>query len=261
MGPDGRAQKRAPDYEATRGRGTLSNVSATISEPPLSVVVFAVDEEENVESVLSELREWLDVHEPGSEIVFVDDGSRDATSERALSVLAGTPHQLLRHETNRGIGAALKTGVPVCRARWVTFMPADGQIAPEAIGTLRRATLGGAVDVAFSIYADRDDGLSRKVLSWGVRALVRTIHGVRLSSDGPYLFRRELFRPDSIKSDTFFLNFEFPIRLLLDGRASDVVVIHCRPRRAGRSKSARLRTVGLVARELLAFRVRRALER
>ena len=228
--------------------------------PDLSLIVFAYNEAANVTPVLAELRAWLAEHEPRAEIVFVDDGSTDATSAVAQAALAGMPHRLVRHAHNRGIGAALKSGTAAASAAWVTFVPADGQIAPSAIGTLREAARAHDAEVVFSIYADRDDGLDRKLLSFGVRALITGIHGVRLESDGPYLFKRALFDASRLPSDSFFLNFEFPIRMLLAKRRTAVVVISCRPRRSGRSKSKSLRTILRVGRELAAFRLRRALE-
>jgi dolichol-phosphate mannosyltransferase len=227
----------------------------------LSIVVFAYNEAENIGPVLGELRQWLQTHEPNAEILFVDDGSTDSTATEAARALDGMLHRVLRHERNRGIGAALKTGVAEASAPWVTFLPADGQIDPAAIGTLRAAAAaGGQVDVVFSVYADRDDGFDRKLMSFGVRALVLAVHGVKLRCEGPYLFRRELFIPEQLPSDSFFLNFEFPIRVLAAHRPTDVVTIHCRPRRSGASKSARAGVVVRVARELLVFRLRRLLE-
>lgn len=231
-----------------------------MSEHALSLIVFAFNESENVTPVLAELRAWLDKHEPDTEIVFVDDGSADDTAEVARRALEGSRFQVLRHETNRGIGAALKTGVRAARGPWVTFMPADGQIEPEAIGTLRGAVNEPDVGVVFSVYENRDDGLHRKVLSWGVRTLIRGVHGVRMRSDGPYLFRKDLFDPDALKPDTFFLNFEFPIRVLAAGTPSREVTIRCRPRRAGESKTAHARRVWGVAKELMDLRVRRLLD-
>jgi glycosyltransferase involved in cell wall biosynthesis len=257
----------------------------------LSVIVFAYNEGENVRPVLEELTAWLDRYEPDSEIIFVDDGSRDDTSDVARRVLAGRRGACLRHEQNRGIGAALKTGVAASSGRWVTFLPADGQIEPQAIASLRAAAGGpegrdaktGAregglearqaelargradrparepneVDVVFSVYEHRNDGLDRKLLSFGVRGLITLIHGVRLQSDGPYLFRRELFDPQQLKPDTFFLNFEFPIRVLAAGLPHRTVTIRCRPRRAGSSKSTGIKRVAGVARDLFELRVRR----
>jgi dolichol-phosphate mannosyltransferase len=229
--------------------------------PSLSIIVFAYNEAQNIAPVLGELHAWLRAHEPQSEIVFVDDGSRDDTLQAARAALATARAKFLRHERNLGIGAALKTAVRACEAPWVTFLPADGQIAPRAIGTLRAAASGGDVDVVFSTYAARDDGLHRKLLSFGVRALIYSVHGVRMRSDGPYLFRRELFVPEQLKPDTFFLNFEFPIRVLARRLSTRNVVIECRPRRAGVSKSTGWKRIAGVARDLLDLRRRRLQER
>ena len=226
----------------------------------LSVIIFAFNEEANIAPVLLELRNWLSSNEPSAEIVFVDDGSSDGTSAEASKALAGAPHQLIRHESNRGIGAALKTGVRAAKGTWVTFLPADGQIAPDAIGTLRDAAARDRSEVVFSVYDHRDDGLHRKILSAGVRALIFLVHGVRMRSDGPYLFRRPLFDADQLVPDTFFLNFEFPIRLLGAGVPTTVVTIACRPRRSGQSKSTGLKRIIGVAQDLLELRVRRAKE-
>jgi dolichol-phosphate mannosyltransferase len=228
--------------------------------PELSVILFAYNEEENIAPVLLELRDWLTIHEPSAEIVFVDDGSTDGTSAEASKALTGAPHQLVRHETNRGIGAALKTGVRTAKGAWVTFLPADGQISPDAIGTLRNAAARDRSEVVFSVYDHRDDGLHRKVLSAGVRALIYMVHGVRMNSDGPYLFRRPLFDADLLAPDTFFLNFEFPIRVLGAGVPASVVTIECRPRRSGQSKSTGLKRIYGVAQDLIELRVRRAKE-
>ncbi|MDB4972184.1 MAG: hypothetical protein JWN48_525 [Myxococcaceae bacterium] len=239
--------------------------------PDLAIVVFAYNEAENIVPVLRELCDWLDKHEPDSELVVVDDGSTDQTAEQARLLLRGRRAQVLRHEQNRGIGAALKTGVRAAKARWVTFMPADGQIEPSAIGTLRQAARppqsnvgaepsseAGPVDVVFSVYDDRNDGLDRKLLSFGVRALIAAVHRVVVRSDGPYLFRRTLFDPDQLAPDSFFLNFEFPIRVVSADLPRRTVTIRCRPRRAGVSKSASLRRIWGVGRDLFELRRRRS---
>ena len=231
----------------------------SVAEPALSIIVLAYNEAENVGPVLSELLDYLGAQHPSTEIVFVDDGSRDGTYEAATAALRGARAKILRHETNRGMGAAIKTGVRACEGTWVTFLPADGQIEPAAISTLLAAG-SDDVDIVFSTYDQRNDGWHRKLLSFGVRALVLAVHGVVLRSDGPYLFRRELFRPEALPPDSFFLNFEFPIRVLIDKRRTRNVVIRCRQRRAGVSKSTGLKRIAGVARELIDFRVRRARE-
>ena len=231
-----------------------------MSAPELSVVVVAFDEEENTAPVLGELSDWLARHEPDAEIVFVDDGSSDATGQRARGALEGCAHQVIQHDVNRGIGAALKSGVHAARGTWVTFLPADGQVSPDAIGALREAATKAGADVAFSVYRHRADGWSRRILSGGLRSLILVVYGVWLRSEGPYLFRRSLFDVKQLRANTFFLNFEFPIRMLRAGTPATHVVIECRARWAGRSKIARARKIGEVGRDLVALRCRLAKE-
>lgn len=228
-----------------------------MTDRELSVVVFAYNEEINIAAVLGELRGWLAENEPRAEIVFVDDGSIDGTSREAALALRDFPHRIVNHAWNRGIGAALKSGVLHSQGAWVTFLPADGQIDPAAIGTLRAEQARTDSDVVLSVYDHRDDGFDRKLLSHGVRALIRIVHGVRLESDGPYLFRRSIFDIGQLKPNTFFLNFEFPIRVLAAGLRTSTVTIACRPRRAGTSKSTQWYRILGVAKDLLDLRMRR----
>lgn len=223
---------------------------------PLSLIVLAHDEAENVATVLDEILAWLDDHEPDAELIFIDDGSSDNTATTAESALAGRNARVVRHPHKRGIGAAIRTGTVEATHPWVTFMPADGQIAPEGIGILRATAARDGNVLVLSVYEAREDGHVRKLLSWGVRTLIRVIHGVTLRCEGPYLFRRRLFDADLLIPDSFFLNFEFPIRVLRAGHPVSVAEIRCRPRIGGRSKTANLATVFEVAGDLVGLRLR-----
>src|SRR5688500_151242 len=131
--------------------------------PALSLVVFAFDEAENVPAVLGEIVARVRRRGGDDQIPFVDDGSRGGTAAAAEAVLAGMPAaRVLSHERNRGIGAALKTGVRAASRPWVTFLPCDGQIPPAELDKLCAASSG--VDVVLSVYRARDDGWHRKLL-------------------------------------------------------------------------------------------------
>ena len=227
---------------------------------PLSLVVFAYNEASNVPTVLPEILRWLVNRAVPFELIFVDDGSTDGTSEAAETVLANRPEaRVLTHQRNRGIGAALKTGVAAATLPWVSFLPCDGQIAPGSLDVLVEAAIGERASVVFSVYRDRSDGWDRKVLSAGIRGLIWGLFQVAMRSDGPYLFRRELFDPLELVPDTFFLNFEFPIRMLRERVPSTVVTIPCLPRRSGHSKSTGVRRIAGVARDLFSLRLRLSL--
>lgn len=223
---------------------------------PVSVIVLACNEAENVAPVLQELLAWLRQHEPAAEVLFVDDGSTDDTATIAEEALDGTRSKVLRHATKRGIGAGIKTGAGAASGPWVTFLPADGQIEPAAVGTLREEAARSGCPLVLSVYERREDGGLRKALSWGVRTLIRVIHGVDLRCEGPYLFRRELFDAELLEPDSFFLNFEFPIRVLRGGHEVSVAEVRCRPRIGGASKTANLKTIIQVGTDLIGLRLR-----
>lgn len=224
---------------------------------PLSLVVFAYNEESNVPRVLPQILAWLRERPAAYELVFVDDGSTDGTRAAAESVMAGDPSaRLVHHDENRGIGAALKTGTAAATLGWVSFLPCDGQIAPEDIGRLCEAAERERVQLVFSVYRDRDDGLHRTILSAGVRTLIRGLFGVTMRSDGPYLFARGLFHPEKLPSDTFFLNFEFPLRMLRAREPHATVTIECLPRVSGASKSTQWKRIAGVAKDLVDLRWR-----
>ena len=229
---------------------------------PLSLIVFAYNEEPNVPRVLGDIHRWLRARGAPYELLFVNDGSTDGTAEAARRVLGDDPHgRVVSHDRNRGIGAALKTGVRAATLPNCSFLPCDGQIAPEDVGRLCEAAERDGVRVVFSVYRARDDGPHRKVLSAGVRGLILGLFGVTMRSDGPYLFARELFDPDRLPSDTFFLNFEFPLRMLRAREPYSTVTIECLPRVAGASKSTQWKRIAGVARDLVDLRWRMLRER
>jgi dolichyl-phosphate beta-glucosyltransferase len=80
-----------------------------------SLVVPAFDERGRIERAITEISAWRRARPGGWEwdVIVVDDGSSDGTGElaRRAAATAGLPIELLRHEENRGKGAAIRTGV------------------------------------------------------------------------------------------------------------------------------------------------------
>ncbi|MFN0071426.1 MAG: glycosyltransferase family 2 protein [Chloroflexota bacterium] len=103
----------------------------------LSIILPAYNEEHGIADILDRIQAQIpSLREAGAaqvEVIVVDDGSRDGTSrevERYPSV------RLLRHQTNYGYGAALKTGFGAARGEWLAFLDADGTYPPEAFAEL-----------------------------------------------------------------------------------------------------------------------------
>lgn len=116
----------------------------------LSIVVPFYDEEAAIEDVLRRCvtaAAGLRLGRPDLaevEVIAVDDGSRDASAERAARV-AGV--RLVRHEGNRGYGAALKTGFETARGDWLAFLDGDGTCCPLSLGNLLDKALAEELDV------------------------------------------------------------------------------------------------------------------
>jgi glycosyltransferase involved in cell wall biosynthesis len=89
----------------------------------VSIVIPAMNEAASIAEVVTRLR----AHAPWHEIIVVDDGSIDATGDRAR--YAGA--QVIRHPYNKGNGAAVKTGIRHATGEFILIIDADGQHQPE----------------------------------------------------------------------------------------------------------------------------------
>jgi glycosyltransferase involved in cell wall biosynthesis len=91
-----------------------------LAEPSItSVVVPAFNEERAIGTLVAALRAGSAWHE----IIVVDDGSSDATAERARAAGA----RVVRHPYNKGNGAAVKTGIRSATGEYVLIIDGDGQ--------------------------------------------------------------------------------------------------------------------------------------
>jgi glycosyltransferase involved in cell wall biosynthesis len=109
----------------------------------VAVVVPAFNEEGLVASTVSTVPDFVD------KIFVVDDGSTDATVERAEG--ADPRVELISHERNEGVGAAIVTGYRRSAAEGydvTCVMAADGQMDPDDLETLVRAVATGECDYA-----------------------------------------------------------------------------------------------------------------
>lgn len=89
----------------------------------VSIIIPAFKEESSIGTVVTSALVAAGRITPDFELIVVDDGSDDKTSELALQAGA----QVIRHPYNKGYGAALKSGIRAAKGRTVLFMDADGQ--------------------------------------------------------------------------------------------------------------------------------------
>ena len=163
----------------------------------LSVVIPAYNEEggiaEIIERVLSTHSKLADVGVDDLELIVVDDGSRDGTA----TVTARYPKvRLIRHPTNRGYGAALKTGFSRATGNLLGFLDADGTYPPEHFPDLCRVALDDEADLVIGSRmagAESEMPLVRRIGNLLFANLVSLLgnHRVSDSSSGMRVIRRE----------------------------------------------------------------------
>ncbi len=113
-------------------------------QPYLSIVLPAYNEENRLPPSLETIVAFMQTKNYSWEIVVVDDGSRDRTSQVAEQVLAGTPHTVLRNDPNRGKALSVRRGLTESRGQVALFSDADLSTPIEEADPLLAAIEQGA---------------------------------------------------------------------------------------------------------------------
>jgi dolichyl-phosphate beta-glucosyltransferase len=91
----------------------------------LSIVVPVYNEENRVEKCISALNAYLSSKNFSSEVIFVDDGSKDKTIDRIKSLTPSFKYQIVSYPANRGKGYAVKLGMQTAAGSYRLFIDAD----------------------------------------------------------------------------------------------------------------------------------------
>lgn len=104
----------------------------------LSIVIPCYNEELNISRYAVELWPVLESLGVDFEVIIVDDGSTDKTVAEVQKI--GKPHvRLVGHDVNKGLGAALRTGIAAATGDWLIFLDGDLTFHPALIPRLLRA--------------------------------------------------------------------------------------------------------------------------
>jgi glycosyltransferase involved in cell wall biosynthesis len=207
-----------------------------LARPAISLVLPAYNEADNIERAVREAAA-AGARAGSYEVVVVDDGSKDATHGRLAPVQAelGARLRVVRHERNRGYGAALRSGFAAAEGELVFYTDADNQFdLSELAGFL---PLMREWDAVLGYRIARKDARLRRWTSWVFNRLSCTVFGleVRDLNCSFKLFRRDVLGALPLASDDFFIDTEIVVRLHRGGfRYVERGVTHL-PRTAGRS--------------------------
>ncbi|MEM1381649.1 MAG: glycosyltransferase family 2 protein [Pseudomonadota bacterium] len=207
-----------------------------MAEPRVSIVIPCFNEAENITAVVSEALEATE--DLPAQLIVVDDGSSDGTTDRVKSADFGERVLLITHPNRAGKSAALRSGFLAAQTVWVGTMDGDGQDNPADLARMTAEVdlaSVGEIGIVGGVRQNRTDGGSRKTAS----RLANNLRKSLLNDDCPdtacglKLMPRDLFL-----AMPFFdaLHRYFPAFAQHLGYKAAYVPVVNRPRQAGTSK-------------------------
>jgi dolichol-phosphate mannosyltransferase len=212
----------------------------TLVQPELSVVVPVKNEAENILPLLDEIHMALQ-GKVEFEVVYVDDGSDDATPAALEQAASLHPRlRVVRHRASCGQSQAVATGVRHARGTLIATLDGDGQNDPADLPAMLELWRSRPEDVRAGLMvtgwrADRrDDGIRRLSSKVANRVRSRLLRdGTPDSGSGIKLLPRDLF----LDLPRFDHMHRFMAALVIRaGGSVEVVRVNHRPRERGTSK-------------------------
>ncbi len=201
----------------------------------VSVLVPVYNEALALRATVEQLRDVLDTSGLVGEIIVVDDGSTDDSSELECDA---DRVRLLQHSTNRGYGAALKTGMQAARHATIVIVDADGTYPVAAIPDLVSKLADYDMVVGARTGQQVQYSLLRKIPKAFLKTFAEWITGRSIPdlNSGLRVFRRsEAVRFQRLLPDRFSFTTTITVAMLTSG-----LRVHFEPidysARVGRSK-------------------------
>jgi len=234
-----------------------------VTGPRVSQLSFffpAHNEADNIEALIAEALEVLPTLAEQFEIIAVDDGSRDATPRIADRLAASDPRiRVVHHETNKGYGAAVRSGLGAARYDLVAFTDGDRQFKVADLGRLlARLAQPDQPDVVVGYRLKRADPFIRTAYARAYRLALNIFFrlGVRDVDCAFKLFRRSALEGIRLESGGAFMSAELLIKLKQRGRKIAEVGVPHYPRTAGSPTGAKPSVIFRAVRDFWRLRIR-----
>jgi dolichol-phosphate mannosyltransferase len=155
-------------------------------QPELSIVVPALNEEDNVQPLVDEIRKTIIDAGIDAELIVVDDGSTDDTLARLIALAKQYPWVRPMHRDKAlGQSAAMQAGIQASRGKYVATLDADLQNDPADLPAMLDVMRAGEADmVQGDRSANRRDTVVRRITSWVGRTARSTILGDGIRDTG-----------------------------------------------------------------------------
>lgn len=200
----------------------------------ISVVAPVFNEIENLRPLTDKINQAMTEHFASFEIIYIDDGSTDGSSELLDELAKDHANIRVFHFTeNNGQTAAFAAGFDKAEGQLVLTLDADMQVDPADVGRL--LPLIKDYDLVCGVRTERQDSIVKKFSSWVGNGVRNWLTHETIQDTGCPL---KLFKREVVKRYTLFEGMHrfFPTLAKMNGfRVAEVPVNHF-PRRFGRSK-------------------------
>lgn len=236
-----------------------------MSQPDLSIIIPSYNEALNLPYVIQDIKNELSCNHSHLtyEIIVIDDGSCD-TTQKVLRDLTQKNEciRVLTHSTNYGYGKAISTGFEASKGKYVSVLPADGEVPAKSLMELYQL-----IDEKCYILSSRQADsvkteqnvrpLKRVILSFWLRVLSILILGVDpKNKEGIFVIHGDTLRSFNIKSKTGLAHLEVIMYLKKTDLKCYSGVMKYKDRISGSSKIANLKNILNYLHELLCIRFR-----
>ena len=206
----------------------------------LSLIVPLYNEGENIRDVILGLKTTLDSNIGEKyEIVAVDNGSTDNTSEILRSLSASVPQlQVVYIFPNKGYGGGILAGLSRASGEILGWIDGDSQSEPISVVKIYRKLIEERLDFCRGVRILRQDGFFRKIQSAVYNGLFRIIFctSCRDINAKPKIFKREFYEKANFSSHDWFIDAEVIIKAKTLGVKTGELKVHTLQRQHGVSQ-------------------------
>lgn len=215
-----------------------------MSKLSLSVIMPALNEEENIRDAISSTLNAFSLYGINGEVVVINDGSTDRTKEIVEEAAKEDGRvRLINHDTPQGIGASFFEGAINSDNDVVVMFPGDNENDAESALCFYDTLEKVDILVPFIHNVEVRDRL-RRVISSIYRFIINISFGINLNyTNGTVFYRRCIFDNVELKSHGFFYQAELLIKLIRKGYLFAEIPNMLLVRNSGESKATTLKSL------------------
>jgi dolichol-phosphate mannosyltransferase len=200
----------------------------------LTIIIPVYNEEDNLDRLHQEMKQFLSISKKKAKTLFVNDGSKDKSQSLIEKICKDNEDfTFISFEKNTGLSAAIKAGFDYTDTPWTGYIDADLQTAPEDFNILMEFT--DEYDLVTGVRSNRKDSFTKNMSSKIANGIRRAFTDDGMDDTGCPL---KIIRTDMAKRIPMFngLHRFLPAMILLqNGKIKQTPVRHF-PRIAGVSK-------------------------